>query len=104
MSSTPSPKYLSVKEQFPEYLDAVESLGKTIRKQGPIDEKTAQLIQLAASVASRSEGAAHSHTKRALDAGASKEEIYHTLMLLTSTIGFPNVMAGICWVDDVIKK
>ena len=38
----------------------------------------------------------------ALDAGASKEEIYHTLMLLTSTIGFPNVMAGISWADDII--
>ena len=104
MTSTPPPKlYSLLKERYPEYMDAVESLGKVAKKQGPLKEKTAQLIQLAASVAIRSEGAAHSHTKRALEAGAEKDEIYHTLILLTSTIGFPNVVAGMSWVDDVIR-
>jgi len=104
MASTHPPKlYSLLKERYPEYMDAVESLGKVTKKQGPLKEKTAQLIQLAASVAIRSEGAVHSHTKRALEAGAEKDEIYHTLILLTSTIGFPNVVAGMSWVDDVIR-
>ena len=103
MTSTKPNQYLSVKERFPDYLDAVESLGQTLKKQGPLEEKMAHLIQLAASVAIRSEGAAHSHTRRALEAGASPDEVYHTLILLTSTIGFPNVMAGISWVDDVVE-
>ena len=103
MSSSLPKQYLRIKERHPDYLDALESLGKIIKEQGPLDEKTAQLVQLAASVAVKSEGAAHSHTKRALEAGASHDEIYHTLLLMTSTIGFPNVMAGISWVDDVIE-
>jgi len=32
------------------------------------------------------------------------EEIYHAIILLTSTIGFPTVAAALSWTDDVIKK
>jgi alkylhydroperoxidase/carboxymuconolactone decarboxylase family protein YurZ len=39
-----------------------------------------------------------------LESGAKPEEIYHTLILLTSTIGFPTVSAAVSWADDVIKK
>jgi alkylhydroperoxidase/carboxymuconolactone decarboxylase family protein YurZ len=46
----------------------------------------------------------HSHARRALDAGAKPDEIYHALILLTSIIGFPTVSAALSWVDDVIQK
>lgn len=65
-------------------------------------EKTLQLIQLAASAAIRSEGSTHSHTRRALEVRAAKEEIYQTLLSLTRTVGFPTVAAAISWVDDII--
>jgi len=94
--------YEKVKKYHPDYLEAVEKLGATVRQSGPIDKKNAQLIQLSASIASRSEGATHSHTKRALEAGASPEEIRHTVLLLTNTIGFPLVMAGMSWVNDIL--
>lgn len=96
--------YEMVKKYHPEYVEAVENLGKTVKNEGPIDEKNAQLIQLAASVASKSEGATHSHTKRALEAGATSEEIRHTILLLTNTLGFPTVMAGLSWVNDILKE
>lgn len=95
--------YEKVKKYHPEYLKAVEELGMKVKAEGPIDEKSAQLIQLAASIASKSEGATHSHTKRAVEAGASNEEIRHCVILLTNTIGFPVVMAGLSWVNDVLK-
>ena len=44
----------------------------------------------------------HSHTRRALAAGARAEEIRHALLLLTSTIGFPNVAAAMSWADEAI--
>ena len=41
MTSTPPPKlYSLLKERYPEYMDAVESLGKVAKKQGPLKEKT----------------------------------------------------------------
>ena len=95
--------YLRVKNRFPDFLNAVESLGTVARNEGPIDEKSAQLMQLAAAAAIRSEGAVHSHTRRALEAGAQVDEVYHALILLTSTIGFPNVMAALSWAEDVLE-
>ena len=104
MVTTPSKQYLKIKQRHPGFLSAVETLGEAVRQEGPIDEKTAHLIQLAAAAAIRSEGSVHSHTTRAIDAGASSDEIYHAIILLASTIGFPNVMAAISWVDDVIEE
>ena len=96
--------YLASKKKFKEVFEALENLGNVIKKQGPLDEKTAQLIQLAAAAAIRAEGAVHSHTRRALEAGAKPDEIYHTVILLTSTFGFPTVAAALSWVDDVLGK
>ncbi|MCH7894853.1 MAG: carboxymuconolactone decarboxylase family protein [Proteobacteria bacterium] len=102
MGTIPAKQYLKITERFPDYMSAVESLGKTAKKEGPIDEKTAHLVQIAAA-AIRSEGAVHSHTRRAIDAGAQADEIYHAIILITSTIGFPTVVAALSWVDDVIE-
>ncbi len=95
-------QYLNVKKRFKKFLRAVDNLGKVTKEAGPIDAKTSHLIPLAA--ATKSEGALHSHTRRALKAGAKPEEIYHTIILLTSTLGFPAVSATLSWADDVIKK
>jgi len=96
--------YTDIRKRYPELSEALEALGKAARAAGPLNEKTSHLVQLAAAAAIRSEGSVHSHVRRALEAGAKKEEIYHTLVLLTSTIGFPAVSAAISWTDDVIKK
>jgi 4-carboxymuconolactone decarboxylase len=103
MATIPSKQYLKIQEQHPDFINAVESLGKATKKEGPIDDKTAHLVQLAAAVAFRSEGAVHSHVRRAIDAGANADEIHHAIILLTSTIGFPNVAAALSWADDVIE-
>lgn len=96
--------YVLQKQEHREFIDAVEHLGKVVRRQGPIDDKTAHLIQLAAAVAIHSEGSTHSHVRRALAAGASPEEIRHAIILLTSTIGFPTVSAALTWAQDVMGE
>jgi 4-carboxymuconolactone decarboxylase len=96
--------YLHTKEKYPEFAKALENLGETVRREGPLDEKTSHLIQLAAAATIRSEGAVHSHARRALQAGATIEEIHHTILLLTSTIGFPSASAALSWVYDFIGK
>jgi AhpD family alkylhydroperoxidase len=104
MSRQPSDHYLKVKERHPELIKAVEDLGTAVRNAGPLPEKTIHLIQLAASVAVKSEGATHSHTIRAREAGATPEEIRHAVIVLTSTIGYPTVAAALSWIDDVIAE
>jgi 4-carboxymuconolactone decarboxylase len=84
------------------FIRAVETLGEALRRQGPLDLKTAHLVQLAGSVAIRSEGGVHSHVRQALANGASREEVYHVIILLTSTVGFPTVSAALSWAEDLL--
>jgi len=102
MSTSKPGMYMRLKERHPAYIAAVEALGTAATQAGPLEAKTIQLIQLAAAAAERSEGGVHSHVRRALDAGASREEIVHALLALTSTIGFPTVTAALSWADDVL--
>jgi AhpD family alkylhydroperoxidase len=103
MASQKPKLYGSIKKRYPKYIEAVELLGEAVAEAGPLDDKTLQLVQLAGAAASRSEGAVHSHTRRALKAGASAEEVRHALLALTSTIGFPNVTAALSWAEDVLE-
>ncbi len=97
-------QYTGIQKKYKNFMKAVENLGKAAKAAGPLNEKTARLIQLAAAASSRSEGSVHSHVRRALAAGAKPEEIRHAIILLTSTIGFPNVSAALSWVNDELKE
>ncbi len=97
-----SPLYVTLKERHPELIDAVESLGAVARSSGPLDEKTVQLIQLGAAAAIGSKGSLRSHALRAMAAGATKDEVLHAIIVLTSTIGFPTVAAALARMDEVI--
>ena len=97
-------QYTGIQKKYKGFMKAVENLGKAAKAAGPLNEKTARLIQLAAAASSRSEGSVHSHARRALASGAKPEEIRHAIILLTSTIGFPAVSAALSWVDDVLEK
>lgn len=100
----PSKHYRKLTEKFPEVMAAVENLGTTVRDAGPIDRKTSELIQLGVAAAAQSTGSVHSHARRALQAGATMEEIQHALLLLISTIGFPKVAASLSWIDEMKEK
>ena len=94
--------FRSLKERFPAVMSASEDLGRTARAAGPIDENTVHLIQMAAGAAIRSHGAVRSHARQALEAGVKPEELYHSMLVLVSTLGLPVVAAAVGWIDDVV--
>lgn len=96
--------YSFIKKNHPKFMASLEQLGEAVRLEGPLDAKTAHLIQLAAAAAIRSQGSVHSHARRALEAGATPAEVYHAVLLLTSTIGFPTTSAALSWVHDLLKE
>ncbi|MFH1119720.1 MAG: carboxymuconolactone decarboxylase family protein [Bacteroidota bacterium] len=96
--------YEKNKTDYPAYFEALEKLGQTIRETSPLPEHTMCLISLAGAAAIQSEGSVHSHTRRATEAGISADEIRHTILLLTSTIGFPATMAAMSWVNDILPE
>lgn len=103
-SQKPLPmNYRSIVKQYPGYMAALDAVGEAAASAGPLPEKTRQLVQLGAAAAIRSEGAVHSHTRRALAAGATREEVQHAVIAATSTIGFPNVMAALSWINDIAQ-
>ena len=105
MSEKKLPRWFTnLQQKYPGYIKSLDELGSAIRQEGPLDDKTAHLIQLAGAAANRSEGAVHSHTRRLLDLGANHDEINHAIILLTSTIGFPAVSAALSWVNDILSE
>lgn len=97
-------RYRRFFEQFPAVGEAYEAYGEAVAHAGPLDEKTRCLLKLSASIAARMEGGAKSHAHKALQAGASPEEVRHVAVLLAPTVGFPAMMAGLSWVESVIEE
>ncbi len=87
---------------YPDVGKAYEAYGEAIGNAGPLDEKTRSLVKLAISIGARMDGAAKSHAHKALEAGATPEEIRHVVLLSAPTIGFPNMMAGLSSIDEII--
>jgi alkylhydroperoxidase/carboxymuconolactone decarboxylase family protein YurZ len=95
-------RFTQFKEKYRNIAKAYEELGTACHSAGPLDEKTRALAKLAISIGARLEGAVHSHVRKALDLGATNEELYHVALLAIQTIGFPPAMAAMSWIDDIV--
>ncbi len=91
-------------EDYPDVASAYEALGNAVHSAGPLDVKTRALIKLGISTGARLEGAAHSHARKALKAGVTKEEMTQAVLLAMPTIGLPSTMAALSWLDDIFEK
>ena len=59
----------SISDDHPALWRAYLSLGKAASKAGPLDERTCRLVHLALAIGQGSEGATHSHARRAITEG-----------------------------------
>ena len=96
--------YEQFKRAYPKIWQAYDRLGATVHDSGPLDKKNRELLKLAMAVGARLEGAVHSNTRRAIEAGAVAEEIYHVVLLGVTTLGFPHTVAALTWVEDDLKS
>ena len=106
-SSTPTAgalpaRYLKFQKAYPKVFRAYAALGAATQEAGPLSRKARAIAKLAIAVGGRMEGAVHSHTRRALEAGCTPAEIRQVVLLATTTIGFPAMMSAMSWVDDVL--
>jgi AhpD family alkylhydroperoxidase len=90
-----------VARAYPEVWNADAALGKACSEAGPINGRTARLVKLALAIGTLSEGAVHSHTRRALAEGVSKEELKQVALLAVPTLGFPQGVKALTWIEDV---
>ena len=95
---------IKFESQYPEIWKAFSALGKACHETGPLDEKMRRLVKLGIAVAARHEGAVHSATRQALNAGLSPEEMFQVAILSITTIGWPAAYASMTWINEIIAK
>jgi AhpD family alkylhydroperoxidase len=103
MSKLPR-SYQRFQSDFAQVWRAYESLGAAAAEAGPLDRKVRELVKLGMAAANQTESGVHSHTHRALEAGATPEEIQHAILLGITTIGFPSMMAALSWSQAAIEE
>ena len=96
--------YQQMHQTYPELMQSYESFGKAARDAGPLSDREVALVKLAISIGAGLEGAAHSHTRKALQAGCTPDDLRHLAVLSAPTIGFPTMMRSRSWVEDVLAK
>ena len=89
---------------YPRAAERCEQLQDACLTDGPLGAKDAALIKLGIATGAGLEGAVHAHVRLARAAGAAPEEVRHAVLLATTTVGFPRMMAAMSWVNDVIEK
>jgi 4-carboxymuconolactone decarboxylase len=93
----------SISDDHPALWKAYLALGGTASNAGPLDERTCRLVHLALAIGQGSEGATHSHARRAMTEGLSAAEIEHVALLGVTTLGWPQAMRGLSWIRDMTR-
>ena len=91
-------------KNYPEVSEDFNNLGRRCREGGPLEPKVQNLVNLGIAIGFSSRGAVMSQTRKALESGASREEIMHTLLLALTTIGFPGMIAAMGWINEILEQ
>ena len=103
MGKIPS-HFLEFMERYPDLGEAYSKLGDAALAAGPLSARDAELVKIGVSLGARLESAVRSHARKALEAGATKDEIRHAAMVSVTTVGFPTMMAGLRWVEEALEQ
>jgi alkylhydroperoxidase/carboxymuconolactone decarboxylase family protein YurZ len=90
-----------VAKAYPAVWRAYEALGEAVAEAGPLDGRTRRLVKLALAIGVSSEGAVHSHARRAIEEGIAKKELMQVALLAIATAGFPRAVKGFTWIEDI---
>lgn len=89
---------------YPGIWSAYASLGKACSEAGPVSREAARLVKLALAIGALSEGAVHSHARRALEEGVTPQALEQVALMAIPTLGFPQAVRALTWIQDVTNK
>jgi len=95
--------YKTFAKEFPEVFEKHQNLGQACRQAGPLEAKTQELVKLGIAIGTSSRGGVMSAVRKALDAGVSREEINHAILLAITTNGFPKMIVALGWAEEVMS-
>ncbi|MEJ2703035.1 MAG: carboxymuconolactone decarboxylase family protein [Sedimentisphaerales bacterium] len=90
-------------EKYPDVWEAHQKLTIACAEAGPLDRKTRELIKVAISGTAGMETALQRHAIMAVKEGASEEEVYQTILMLITTVGFPKAAAAMKWAQSSLE-
>ncbi len=88
-------------EQYPDIWKAYSALGRAAADCGPLSDRERRLVKLALAIGAGSEGAVHSHTRRAKSEGIEDSAIAQVAMLAIGPLGLPRAVAAKTWIEDI---
>ena len=91
-------------ERFPDIAAAHEAIGKAGDAAGPLDRKTTALVKLGICLGAGLESATRSHARRALQHGATREEIEQVAALGVNTVGLPRSVMAWQWATEQLDR
>lgn len=92
-----------VAKEKPGLWRAFQALGAATGAAGPLSEREQRLVNLALALGGDSEGATHSHARRALAEGLPADALEHVAFLAITTLGWPQAVRGLTWIRDVTR-
>lgn len=96
--------YLNFIEKYPELGKAHDSVADAVNRAGPLDGKTQALIKIGICVGAGLESALRSHVRRAMQHGATTQEIEQAILLGMNTVGFPRTTAAWSWAQIQFER
>lgn len=95
--------YVKFLERFPEVAEAQGALARSVRECNPFDHRTDRLIKLALAIGAEAEGAVRSNTRKAIEHGATLDEVRSVALAAITTCGFPTAIAALGWIEEVAE-
>jgi 4-carboxymuconolactone decarboxylase len=96
-------RFQKFSQQYSRIAAAYENLAGECHKLGPLNDRDRALVKLGIAAGSHMEGAVHSQVRKALDLGIHPDEIRHAILLATTAIGYPGMMAALTWAEDILS-
>lgn len=90
--------------KFPKLAEAHESIAKTVDSAGPLDRKTGELVKIGICLGGGLESALRSHVRRAIEHGATRQEVEQSILMGMTTCGFPRTVAAWKWAQDQFAR
>lgn len=90
--------------RYPELGHAHEEVARAVEGYGPLSPKQCELVKIGICIGAGLESALRSHVRRALQHGATKEEIEQAVLLAMNTCGFPRTVAAWQWAQEQFQR
>jgi len=96
--------YKAFIQKFPAIGKAHEQVARAAHEAGPLDKKMCELVKIGISLGAGLESALKSHVRRAMEYGATTQEVEQAILLGMNTTGFPRTVAAWSWAQEQFAR